>query len=282
MTPGLKRNVNVIMLLVLLLLIAVAFAIRSRTNTANTEAAPIPAPLAALPVPNQVAGPPTEGPVTPYPRMPGYGTPPALPADVPPVMTPVPAGSDSTFGDDKTPISGYTPVPTHQPSDPVSVSVTYDFFWPDTNREATSAVTIITGTVTQIGAPRWTTANGLRPANPWAVGITDTIVTPVFISVSTYLKAPQLATVMLVEAVGGIVGADQIEWSGDNLQTYTVGDRVVVFLDKRGVDPNLLVSGYPPWHMLEHYTLTSNGNATNTYRTTSAQQLFDEITTALK
>jgi hypothetical protein len=274
MTPNLYRRAASVLTFAIVLVAGIAAI--SYFNRSGTQ--PLPAAVAQTDKPT-----PTPTPTAtyiPYPTMPGYVSPTDFPTYAVPSMTPVPAGSDSGFDAQHTPVAGYTPVTPHQSSDPWVVSAE-PLRIANTTFSTHDATLIISGTVSQVLPSQWSTLNGSRPTNPWANTNTYTIITPVSVTINSYLKGSGLTPNVVLFAVGGTVGADSATWSGDDLFTFAVGDPVIVFLNKDKIDPNFLVAGQNPWQVIEHYTLDNSGNAKNSLRSVPVQQLINEINTAL-
>ena len=262
-------------LVITLLLVGSIFALALQIRASSGSSVSLSAPHSAVALADSI---PTS---TPYPLKPGEtGVPTPFPTVILPPMTAVPVGSEDNFNDDRTPSVGYTPVPTHQPSDPYNIAM-YPRRMTDINFLAPSATTIISGTVIRIDPARWSTLDGLRPLNPWSSGNTANIITPVLVQVASYLKGSQTGPDVLVMALTGTVGQDSVGWD-DNLHTFTTGEQVIIFLNKRGVDPSLLIDKRSPWQVIEHYTITSGGSAVNSYQTLTLQQVLSHSPYALR
>ncbi len=216
---------------------------------------------------------PAAAPATPtLPRKPNEtGVPTPFPT-VSPSQMPLPVG---TRVEKPTP-PPYTPFPTKKPSDPYNVrGISYRV--PNTRFSTKEATAIIIGTVKQVGPARWSTVNGARPPNPHAPDNKEFIFRPVLIDVEQYLKGQPPQKQLLVAADGGVVGQDSFFEMGDDIFTFSEGERVIVFLVGRGrsLNANAL------WEIVERYTITLEGNAVNSRRQVPFKQLLTEITTAL-
>ena len=200
-----------------------------------------------------------------------------------PPMTPVPPGSDPGF--DATPTPGYYVPPTPRPSDPYIQHIAVTEGVGSTQESASFSTSVIDGEVDEVQPARWTTTDGIRPANPWADDSVHFIFTPVVVIVSDTLKPAKgigTGTQLLVSAIGGQVGQDQVVWTHDNDQVYTVGQRVILFIrETRPSDPIHSINGIPLWSPLERYTVTSGGMATNWHDTLPMQQLLSDIHVAV-
>ncbi|MBA3943988.1 MAG: hypothetical protein H0X37_05430 [Herpetosiphonaceae bacterium] len=145
---------------------------------------------------------------------------------------------------------------------------------------AKGSTIIVIGTIKQVEPARWTTADGRRPANPQAAR--HVIFRPVTLEVERYLKGQLPQQQLRVFAWGGSIGKDRFEQYPDYLYTFRVGERVVLFLhlyDPTGIEAGL--QGVQFWGPVEHYTITTDNQAVNFYRTVPLQQLLDEITMTL-
>jgi hypothetical protein len=185
-------------------------------------------------------------------------------------MTPVPTRS----GPREEPPTPAAPVEraTPDPSEPF-ILTGYAHREPDTAVSANESSLIVVGTVKDILPARWTTIDGKRPPNPHAPENKETIFTPILIEVRQYAKGSQVQRELLLSAFGGTVGQDSVNWASDNMYRFTLGEQVVVFLRER----NQLLSGIPLWDVMEHYTITSDQQIANDYRTLSLPELLGEV-----
>ncbi|HEX5505377.1 MAG TPA: hypothetical protein VFW96_22355 [Thermomicrobiales bacterium] len=190
---------------------------------------------------------------TPFPTNPNLPQKPAQAGPPPPNLAPSP---DAPYG--------YT------------VYVDGNVDGPNTNLYTDHAAVVIVGTVRQVLPTRWDTPDGRRPANPHDKANPYTIYTPVLVDVEQYLKGQQPQSQLLLYAFGGQVGQDVAQRKPDSLYTFHDGERVVLFLSERSHEPRSL-NGNPFWDVLEHYTITQDGAATNYYRRVPLAQLRAEI-----
>ena len=186
-------------------------------------------------------------------------------------------------------IQPITPVPFEKPSPPPSsLQPTVDPNAPwieEVSRELMprhipirNAEIIAIGTVKQVMPAQWTTQDGRRPANPHAANNRDTIFRPVLLQIEQYLRGEQPQPIIHILAYGGTVGQDTARVTSDNISEYREGDRVLVFLehDQRGRS----YQSHPLFVTLNRYTITPDGQATNSQETVPLQQLLDEIRAA--
>ncbi len=223
---------------------------------------------------------------SPVPASPGPRKP--VPTNSMPTWTALPTGVDPSW--DATPVP-QGPPPTLGPDAPYHMTSAGSRM-PYEPKEATERASIVVlGTVRQVGPARWTTPDGKRPANPHGqdVSTADYIFTPVLVTVEQYLKGKHASVDVLLEAYGGTVGQDSVEHVGDDLYTFKQGDRVVVFLEKKANKSQVqAVDGRPLWNIMEHYTITADGRAINTYHddshpsrpSISLQRLLEDIAAA--
>jgi len=166
--------------------------------------------------------------------------------------------------------------PTPDASQPYHRSISR-YYAAMTSNKAAQATAIVSGTVTTVGPARWTTSDGARPTNPWSANNPYTIFTPDTVLAASYLKGgPGLSSSPLLMAVGGTVGQDSAD-SEDDLTTFNVGDKVIIFLDQQVPSQLQPFNGQTLWRVIEHYTLDNNGNAYNSYRTLTVQNLLGEM-----
>lgn len=229
--------------------------------------------LAALQVPVVPSAVPTELPTlnpltppavySPLPASPGLPTLP-FPTNPMPTWTSVPIGSDDAAF--LTPdIPAYTPQPTPGSDEPYHLTIHAERVPPNATVSTQFATYVIDGTVRQVGPARWTTPDGRRPANPWAVDNRHTIFTPVLVQVADYLRGTDVTSEVLVYAIGGAVGQDSVAYDSDDLYTFREGERVILFLNPmRAVLPIQTVNGLPLREVVDHYTIRGE-KATNTY-----------------
>ena len=163
---------------------------------------------------------------------------------------------------------------TPRPADPVRLTVVGDHP-PDIATWYDASDAVVEATVRQVLPARWTTPDGARPANPHDPSSAATIVTPVAIEVERSLTRALAGQRLLLAAQGGTVGEDTIARE-DGLTTFREGERVVLFLQARDRTlPGL--PDRPTWEVLERYTVTPEGMATNPYATLSMPQLINQI-----
>lgn len=165
--------------------------------------------------------------------------------------------------------------PTPNPDDPVHIGVAGE---ESGNIEISTdqASIIAIGTVKQVMPARWSTPDGLRPANPRETSpegyLIHTIFRPVLLEVEQYLKGEQSQRELLLFAWGGTVGADSVEISGDPYE-FREGERVIVFL----VPDHRTHNNSPLLGIVERYTITPDGQAVNSLRSVPLQELIKEI-----
>lgn len=164
------------------------------------------------------------------------------------------------------------PLATPAPNDPFQLTIHADSF-PNTSLSTQEADLIVVGVVKEILPALWSTADGNRPENPWVEYSQETIYTPVVVEVEQYIKGADSFSLTLF-AWGGAVGRDSVTWASDNLHTFHLGERVLLFLNK--TDTSLL-NGNLLWNPIEHYTLTVEGEAINSYQQVPMSQLMEEI-----
>lgn len=194
---------------------------------------------------------------------------------------PTPAPGESTTC--PTPVPHREP-PTPKPNDPFVIRACVAPDPPDdpniTKRETQSSPIIVLGRVQQVLPPRWTTADGRRPADPHALIDTENmahIVTPVHIDVEQYLKGQRRQSRIALWSFGGTIDQDITDACGSTRFTFQPGQRVIVFLKERGQ-----VQGNDPvFDVITRYAISSDGQATVDDRIVPVQQLLDEIRTAV-
>ncbi len=170
--------------------------------------------------------------------------------------------------------SGSARYTTPRPADPVRLTIVGNHP-PDIATWYDASDAVVEATVRQVFPARWTTPDGARPANPHDPSSAATIVTPVAIEVERSLTRAPAGQRLLLAAQGGAVGEDTIE-RDDRLTTFREGERVVLFLQSRDRTlPGL--PDRPVWEVLERYTVTPEGMATNPYATLSMPQLINQI-----
>lgn len=146
----------------------------------------------------------------------------------------------------------------------------------DTKASTREAEIIAVGTIKQVLPARWTTADGRRPDNPHARGNLETIFRPVVMNVEQCLVGEHSQSELVMFAFGGTVGQDSVEATISDIYEFDEGQRVIVFL----VDKGLTVGGTHLWTIIERYTLTPEGQATNSLRTAPLGELLAEIEAA--
>lgn len=150
-----------------------------------------------------------------------------------------------------------------------------------TKRETASSSTVVIGTVQQVLPPRWTTADGRRPAHPHAqknVEMMAHIVTPVQFEVQEYLKGQLQQSRLLLWSFGGTIANDVTDACGSTQFTFQPGQQVIVFLKKRGPAPGQA----PVFDVVTRYAIGSDGQAVVNDRSLPVQQLLDHIRAAVK
>ncbi len=163
---------------------------------------------------------------------------------------------------------------TPRPADPVRLTIVGDHP-PDIATWYGASDAVVVATIRQVFPARWTTPDGARPANPHDPSSAATIVTPVAIEVERSLTGAPPGQRLLLAAQGGAAGGDTIA-RDDGLTTFREGERVVLFLQAR--DRTLAgLPDRPTWEVLERYTVTPEGMATNPYATHSMPQLINQI-----
>lgn len=175
------------------------------------------------------------------------------------------------------------PVPSSPPVDPnlPCSRVVVESGHPTVTMSAQGATLIVMGMVQQVLPPRWDTVDGRHPETcPYPQ---NSIFTPVVLSVEQLLKGTTALRQVLVYAYGGKIGRDEmsIGMPPDQRYVFRVGERAVVLM----VDPISAIElkaidGAPLYYLLDHFTVLSNGQATDGTRTIPYQQLLDEIAAA--
>lgn len=138
---------------------------------------------------------------------------------------------------------------------------------------------ILTGTVEEILASKWNTADGKKPDKPieeyrWS----DLIYTDIVISVDEYFKNPQLDNQIIVRVQGGEVGEDTL--IADYEASFENDEMVLLFLSE---DDSSATNKVGPDHyvvtgsLMGKYTLTDDGNAVGYYGTVTLEQLLTII-----
>ena len=122
-----------------------------------------------------------------------------------------------------------TPEPTPRPEDPFMMGICIDGLSPSEIATWTeTADVVVLGTVTTVKTPRWTTADGTRPANPRTDS--EIIYTPIVVEVERYLKGEQPMLQLGVFARDGRIGQDRMDYCGDTRYIFGQGERVVLFM----------------------------------------------------
>jgi hypothetical protein len=201
------------------------------------------------------------------------GVPTPFPTVFLPPMTPVPTSSG--LPPTRTP-PAITPPSMPQPSDPFNLTVAAARF-PNTRVSVNEATRIIIGTVKEILPARWSTADGQRPPNPHVEGLADVIYRPVVFEVEQYYKGKGNEQELVLVGFGGTVGQDSMEYAGDDLFTFHVGERMIVFLK----ESQYTLNGRPLATVVERYTITTDKQAKNELRGVPHQLLLDEINAAI-
>lgn len=296
MHPG--RSIFVAALLSLFVAAGVALASLVWAN--RSSSAPVQPPAAALQVPEiaqaaqtmQVPGAiPSEVPTfDPRTLLPTYPTLPTSPGPRTPIptrpiaiWTALVPGVDPSFDEPPNPPPTVfaTPRPTFGPNDPWG-GIIYGYRQPEPKKEAKKAQLIIVGTVQDVGVARWTTSDGKRPANPFAKSNQDTIFRPVTVAVESVIKGSSKQGDIIVEAYGGTVGQDSVEWASDDLFKFNVGDHVVLYLDQYDLlRDHQVKTKLSLWPIIDHYTLIGDSTAVNSYRKLQLSTLQEEIAAAV-
>jgi hypothetical protein len=199
-----------------------------------------------------------------------------------PSWTAVPIGSDPGFNEpavSPTPVFA-TPGPTLGPDAPWGGSLSL-YRISDVQVSTQRAEAIFVGTVVEVGPARWTTVDGKRPSNPHSPENKDTIFRPVRVAAETYFKGMQTQTEFVLFAYGGVVGKDALEWASDDLQTFTPGERVLLFLSNPPqMSQYVANTKLALWKLEDKFTLTSDGMAVNTYGKMPLDRLVEQIESA--
>jgi hypothetical protein len=223
---------------------------------------------------SQAASPtiPTTPPFIIYPPLPTIDATVILPTAVQPPNHQTPAPKPTPAN-----VVPWTPVPTPRPEDPRCVTGTSDKFV-NPKLDTMWSSKVIIATVSAIFPTRWSTPDGLRPANPHDTQATWLIYTPVEVQVEQAFKGA-VAPALLIAAQSGTIGEDCVR-NDDGRNDFTrVGERVVLFLDQPRYAPQHL-NGTPLWWLVERYTVTPEGNAINSADTRPLADLVAEITAA--
>lgn len=231
------------------------------------DAAPVVGGLPALPTPART---PTAGADT-------QETP--IPVPFPGVTAttgyPTPASRPTT-----NPTVAYLPQtrPTPRPEDPYGLCAAGHHL-PNTALVTEFSTLIVIGAVSQLFPSQWSTVDGQRPANPHISPPQYTIYRPVEFEIEQTLKGTPVERLYLI-AHGGAVGQDSVCRSSDGKSEFSVGERALLFLfEPIGYLPRIWNSNQL-WGILQHYTITADGQAKNFYRTVPLQQLLAEIAAA--
>lgn len=208
----------------------------------------------------------------PKPNETGVPTPPPT---IVVAMTPVPT---QTGPDVKpTPPSQVVQPPTEpQTGDPYVLTISGTRINDHTVRlQGTSVVAI--GTVRQIQAPRWTTIDGKRPANPHAQNNAASIHRPMVFEVEEYLLGQQPQRTLLISLLGGSVGRDSVTFTMDDRYEFVEGQRYLVYLSPLARGKGQSPADGPKWDLVDRYILTPDGQATNVLESVPLAQLREEI-----
>ncbi len=174
-----------------------------------------------------------------------------------------------------TPVSSVVPVPTSNADEPfnqiVSVYRTSEIT-PSTNK----ASVIILGSVTEVGRARWTTPDAQRPADPRSTDNPSTIFRPIRVHVQTVVKGTYSDEEISLYGLGGMVGHDSMTWLGDDLHTFNVGDRVLIFLNQYPTTPE--INGSMLWELIDKFTILDD-RAVNTYKNLPLEEVVRTVTT---
>lgn len=239
-------------------------AIPGATGSA-VPAAGVALSVAPTPTPNYVPALTPGGLRTPPPALP---TTLVTPTPAPPIPydrpTPDPARQPSA------------PPPTPRPEDPYHAGVAITAAYPPDKELARGAELVVIATVKQILPGRWTTADGKRPANPHAPANRETIFNPVLVEVEQYLKGQRPERELLIRANGGTVGHDSFTY-GDDMSTYSEGQRVVLFLARRPARGPQSHEGRELWSVGFRYTIGQDGWANAGSRRVPLPQLREEL-----
>jgi hypothetical protein len=260
----------------LLVLVIVALVLVTFPGRAGGPGATVLAPGGAPGLPNPAVALLTSSPMATTTRQPSTPGPTSLPTEVIrtpfptshlPTVTPIPTTgypfSTITPGSPPTPPPG----PTNDPQAPFSMIMIGHPV--DAQTMIQRASLIVIGTVNQVEPARWTTPDGLRPANPHVQPAG--IYVPVHLNIEQVIKGVTDQTHLLLYAGGGTIGQDSINWRPD-IFTFRVGERVVIVSGRA-----FQVNNRQFWGIVDRYTVTSDGRAVN-YRTNRPlQELLDEI-----
>ena len=221
----------------------------------------------------------TASPATP--GTPGYlPTPTAIPTSVGTVIIPDTPIEPYPRSGIRTPIILQSPLPysTPAPNDPHQVTIMPAR---DGNPRlpAMSNQLIVTATILEVRAARWTTPDGRRPANPHGVQNPYGIYTPMFAQVNQILKGTISSVTLPVIVPGGMVANDYIRY-GDGIFDFVVGQKVVLFLQPRTLAP-VDLDGIPAWQVSYRYTITAEQTATNSYQSLPLQELLNTISNVI-
>lgn len=170
---------------------------------------------------------------------------------------------------------------TPRPEDPYHLSIDAFIMPGRIEEQINKASVIVIGRVQQVGPARWTTPDGKRPHNPFALDSQATIFRPVVLEVERYLKGEQPAREFVLYALGGVVGQDSVTWTADDVVEFVEGARVLVFLSQVRDDSNQLGYGQI-WVVWDRYTITEDDRAINTYRNEPLNALLIKIAEAEK
>ncbi|HEY1014408.1 MAG TPA: hypothetical protein VGE07_16995 [Herpetosiphonaceae bacterium] len=118
--------------------------------------------------------------------------------------------------------------------------------------QARESEMVVDGIVTAIGPDRWTTPTGRRPSDPSAH--LEALFRPVTIQVQTLLKGDSPSGEILIMAMGGQLGSDQLTLSPAETSVFSVGERVVLFLSPQ--TRVRLPDGPPLYQINGRYTIT--------------------------
>lgn len=168
-----------------------------------------------------------------------------------------------------------TTIAPEDPSAPFHVMVNSEPGGLDQDTLTQVSSLIIYGTVTEVQPARWSTPDGARPKNPFSADNTAFIYTPVRISITQQLKGkPQ--NEVLIYVSGGVVGQDIVEVERVEQYSFSIGQRVLLYLPKSTPSLNGVI-----FNFYDRYTITSDDQARNEVQQIPLQQLLDSIRLSL-
>ena len=215
------------------------------------------------------------------PNLGPYPAPDQAPTPTLPPMTPVPPFSSDPLTQPTTIVSEVPQMPTPQPNQPVQAGIIVEGE-ANTYLSVLESPVIVIGTVQQVGPARWNTPDGTRPANPHDLSTgPHEIFRPVVLQVDEYLRGPLPVLELQLFAWGGTIGQDSFTFHPEYLYELHEGERVVLFLKPRDPAQDQALGDQPWWNIMEQYTITPDGQATNVYRTLPLEELRAEITDAV-